>query len=214
MTATEQAFDLASERGALDAMTMKALKRRYRQVSGHDSRTRNRQYLVRRILWLLQAAAHGGLSEEALARAAELANGEPEGAAVRATPPRVRVLGVVAPNADETRDERLPRPGHAIVRRYVNCCLGRDAAGHGALDGLRVPSLRQGRAVRLPVGHRQGAKMKCWRLAHQRLPILQAGEGGRMINPRRWGLAKASAASPGDRAIPLAVRIQVDTMRA
>ena len=57
MTATEQAFDLASERGALDAMTMNALKRRYRQVSGHDSRTRNRQYLVRRILWLLQAAA-------------------------------------------------------------------------------------------------------------------------------------------------------------
>ena len=28
------------------------------------------------------------------------------------------MLGVVAPNADETRDERLPRPGHAIVRRY------------------------------------------------------------------------------------------------
>ncbi len=71
MTATEQAFDLASERGELEAMTMNALKRRYRQVSGHDSRTRNRQYLVRRILWLLQAAAHGGLSQEALARAAE-----------------------------------------------------------------------------------------------------------------------------------------------
>ena len=118
MTATEQAFDLASERGELEAMTMKALKRRYRQVSGHDSRTRNRQYLVRRILWLLQAAAHGGLSQEALARATELANGEPERAAVRATPPRARVLGVVAPNADGTRDERLPRPGHAIVRRY------------------------------------------------------------------------------------------------
>ena len=71
MTATEQAFDLASERRELEAMTMNALKRRYRQVSGHDSRTRNRQYLVRRILWLLQAAAHGGLSQEALARAAE-----------------------------------------------------------------------------------------------------------------------------------------------
>ena len=210
MIATEHAFDLASERGELNAMTMNALKRRYRQVSGHDSRTRNRQYLVRRILWLLQAAAHGGLSQEALARAAELANGEPEGAAVRATPPRARVLGVVAPNADGTRDERLPRPGHAIVRRYVGSCLGRDAAGHRALDGLRVPSLRQGRAVRLAVRHREGSH---W-LAHQRLPVLQTGEGGRMINPRRWGLAKASVASPGDRAIPLAVRIQVDTMRA
>jgi hypothetical protein len=36
---------------------IEGLGRRYRQVSGHDSRTRNRQYLVRRILWLLQAAA-------------------------------------------------------------------------------------------------------------------------------------------------------------
>ena len=51
------------------------------------------------------------------------------------------MLGVVAPNADGTRDERLPRPGHAIVRRYVNCCLGRDAAGHGALDGFEFPAL-------------------------------------------------------------------------
>ena len=119
MTATEQAFDLASERGELEAMTMNALKRRYRQVSGHDSRTRNRLYLVRRILWLLQAASRGGLGQEALARAAELANGEPEGAAVRATPPRARALGVVAPNADGTRDERIPRPGHAIVRRQA-----------------------------------------------------------------------------------------------
>ena len=123
---------------------IEGLGRRYRQVSGHDSRTRNRQYLVRRILWLLQAAAHGGLSQEALARAAELANGEPEGAAVRATPPRGRVLGVVAPNADGTRDERLPRPGHAIVRRYAGSCLGRDAASHGALDGFEFPASDKG----------------------------------------------------------------------
>ena len=206
MTATEPIFDITSEREELDAMTMAALKRRYQEETGRASSTRNRQYLIRRLLWIAQAAVRGGLCDEALALAATLAND----ASVRASPARARVLGVVAPNADATRDERLPRPGHAIVRRYVGSCLGRDAAGHRALDGLRVPSLRQGRAVRLAVRHREGSH---W-LAHQRLQVLQAGEGGRMINPRRWGLAKASAASPGDRAIPLAVRIQVDTMRA
>jgi len=141
---------------------------------------------------------------------------------VRARPRRTGGSGVEvatpAPAAPApptpTRDERLPRPGHAIVRRYAGSCLGRDAAGRGALDGLRVQNSVWGRAVRLPVGHRQGATMKCWRLAHQRLPVLQAGEGGRMIKPRRRGSATAPAASLENRAIPLAVRIRVDTMPA
>jgi hypothetical protein len=53
-------------------------------------------------------------------------------------------MGIVAPNADGTRDERLPRPGHAIVRRYAGSCLGRDAASHGALDGFEFPASDKG----------------------------------------------------------------------
>ena len=114
MTATEPIFDITSEREELDAMTMAALKRRYHEETGRASSTRNRQYLIRRLLWIAQAAVRGGLCDEALALAATLAND----ASVRASPARARALGVVAPNADATRDERLPRPGHAIVRRY------------------------------------------------------------------------------------------------
>ncbi len=114
MTATEPIFDITSEREELDAMTMAALKRRYQEETGRASSTRNRQYLIRRLLWIAQAAVRGGLCDEALALAATLAND----ASVRASPARARVLGVLAPNADATRDERLPRPGHAIVRRY------------------------------------------------------------------------------------------------
>ena len=114
MTATEPIFDITSEREELDAMTMAALKRRYQEETGRASSTRNRQYLIRRLLWIAQAAVRGGLCDEALALAATLAND----ASVRASPARARALGVVAPNADGTRDERLPRPGHAIVRRY------------------------------------------------------------------------------------------------
>ena len=114
MTATEPIFDITSEREELDTMTMAALKRRYHEETGRASSTRNRQYLIRRLLWIAQAAVRGGLCDEALALAATLAND----ASVRASPARARALGVVAPNADGTRDERLPRPGHAIVRRY------------------------------------------------------------------------------------------------
>ena len=114
MTATEPIFDITSEREELDTMTMAALKRRYQEETGRASSTRNRQYLIRRLLWIAQAAVRGGLCDEALALAATLAND----ASVRASPARARALGVVAPNADATRDERLPRPGHAIVRRY------------------------------------------------------------------------------------------------
>jgi len=99
---TEETFDVASELEQLESLTMAALKRRYRQATGHDSKTRNRQYLIRRLIWIAQAAVHGGLGEDALALAAALAND----ASIRASPPRARVLGVQAPNADATRDQR------------------------------------------------------------------------------------------------------------
>jgi hypothetical protein len=124
---TEETFDVASELEQLESLTMATLKRRYRQATGHDSKTRNRQYLIRRLIWIAQAAVHGGLGEDALALAAALAND----ASIRASPPRARVLGVQAPNADATRDQRLPRPGHAIVRRYKG-------------ETLRVTVLSQG----------------------------------------------------------------------
>ena len=74
MTATEPIFDITSEREELDAMTMAALKRRYQEETGRASSTRNRQYLIRRLLWIAQAAVRGGLCDEALALAATLAN--------------------------------------------------------------------------------------------------------------------------------------------
>jgi hypothetical protein len=84
---TEETFDVASELEQLESLTMAALKRRYRQATGHDSKTRNRQYLIRRLIWIAQAAVHGGLGEDALALAAALAND----ASIRASPPRARV---------------------------------------------------------------------------------------------------------------------------
>ena len=53
---------------------VKALKRRYRELFGEESRSSNRMHLFRRTAWRLQARALGDLSEQARHRAAELAD--------------------------------------------------------------------------------------------------------------------------------------------
>ena len=50
------------------------LRERYRELFGEEPRSKHREQLFRRIAWRLQALAEGGLSERALARAAEIAN--------------------------------------------------------------------------------------------------------------------------------------------
>ena len=114
MTATRERFDVEAERRTLGAMTAGELRRRYQEVGGDEARSRNREYLIRRILWMLQAGAYGGLS----ARAAGLADGLAREFDVRATPPRTRDAAAPGPRAAPERDGRLPAPGRAIVRRY------------------------------------------------------------------------------------------------
>jgi hypothetical protein len=55
MTATRERFDVEAERRTLGAMTAGELRRRYQEVGGDEARSRNREYLIRRILWMLQS---------------------------------------------------------------------------------------------------------------------------------------------------------------
>lgn len=52
MTATRERFDVEAERRTLGAMTAGELRRRYQEVGGDEARSRNREYLIRRILWM------------------------------------------------------------------------------------------------------------------------------------------------------------------
>ena len=52
MTATRERFDVEAERRTLGAMTAGELRRRYLEVGGDEARSRNREYLIRRILWM------------------------------------------------------------------------------------------------------------------------------------------------------------------
>lgn len=125
-TSIEQQMD------ALTRMTVPRLRERYREVFGEDTASGNRQWLVRRIAWRIQALALGGLSERAMARAAELARdadfrlrppkgpmSAPEG--VRAREPRPCVGGnlvTVTGRVVRRADDRLPAPGTVLRRQY------------------------------------------------------------------------------------------------
>src|ERR1700674_2291106 len=58
---------------ALRSQKTKALKIRYREVFGEESRSSNHAHLFRRIAWRLPALAEGDVSQPARHRAAELA---------------------------------------------------------------------------------------------------------------------------------------------
>lgn len=108
---------LAIER--LKDMSVNGLVDRYEQLVGEECRSRNKQYLIRRIAWRLQADEEGGLSEAAIERAGKLAIA----AEVRVTAPRKpgKQNAAVArskPNGFVDWDPRLPPPLSMIQRPY------------------------------------------------------------------------------------------------
>lgn len=99
--------------------TVNQLVQRYEQVFKEECRSRNKQYLIRRIAWRLQANDEGGLSRAALKKAAELA----EDAETRVTAPRKTSsegVKLISPEPDSfvDWDPRLPPPGNIVERQY------------------------------------------------------------------------------------------------
>lgn len=116
----------------LQRMTVPRLRERYAEVFGEPTRSGNRQFLVRRIAWRLQAMDEGDLSARARRRAAELARE----ADLRVRAPSGPILAngphapAVAPTAGFRRtmtvtgrvvqrgDHRLPGPGTVLRREF------------------------------------------------------------------------------------------------
>ena len=112
------ALRIGRETAALQKMTVAALRIRYAEVFGENTTSRHKQFLIRRILWRMQANEEGGLSERARRRAMELAADSD----VRLTAPRTRTQTptepVKASAIQISQDDRLPMPGAVITRRY------------------------------------------------------------------------------------------------
>lgn len=105
------------ELAALEAMTVRELRERYAEVFREPPRTRHKIWLIRRIIWRLQANAEGDLSERARRRAAELVND----ADLRLYPPkssRPASKDYLAPLEADHFDARLPSPGQTLTRVY------------------------------------------------------------------------------------------------
>ena len=86
-------------------------------MTGEDSRSSNKDFLVRRIAWKLQALAEGDLSERARQRAAEIASdGDLRTRAPKGFDWSKSGNALLGPG----RDHRLPVAGTELRRRYGN----------------------------------------------------------------------------------------------
>ena len=112
------ALRIGRETAALGKMTVAELRIRYAEVFGESTTSRHKLFLIRRILWRMQANEEGGLSERARRRAKELASDSD----VRLTAPMAKTAissePVKASTIQISQDDRLPMPGAVITRRY------------------------------------------------------------------------------------------------
>ena len=103
----------------LRGLTVAALKTRFRELFGEESKSSNKQFLFRRIAWRMQANAEGDLSERARRRASEIASDGD----LRTRAPKGFVTGSSCggersvDGSPRQRDWRLPAPGTLLTRR-------------------------------------------------------------------------------------------------
>jgi Protein of unknown function (DUF2924) len=121
--------NVAKELAALEAMSVSELRAKYAQVFGEETRVGNKAWLVKRIIWRLQALAEGDLSERARRRAAELA----QDADLRLSPPRQKQAASVQKNgkASAPVNGHLPLPGTILTRWYKGQALQVQVQRHG-----------------------------------------------------------------------------------
>jgi hypothetical protein len=109
---------------ALKRMTVNALRDRYAEVFGEPTRSRNKEHLIKRIAWRLQAIREGGLSERARQRAMKLANDAdlrlkaPTSASGPDNGDGGERATFAVPAGWRTADARLPMPGTLLKREY------------------------------------------------------------------------------------------------
>jgi len=112
-------IDVATAVKTLNRMTVTQLRGRYAEVFGEAARSFNKQHLVKRIAWRLQAIHEGDLSERARRRARELAND----ADLRIRPPAAPAVpgdngGTTTSPFRVELDDRLPMAGTLLKREY------------------------------------------------------------------------------------------------
>jgi hypothetical protein len=113
--AARELGDLDAQLAALQQMTVPELLVKYRELYGEPTRSRNRDYLRKRLCWRVQELAEGGLPPRALEKIVELGDQLPERW-------RMREKGAYPlpepPKPSAPRDPRLPPVGTVLTRAY------------------------------------------------------------------------------------------------
>lgn len=108
----------------LDGMTVGQLRDMYAEVFGEAARSGNRQWLLRRVAWRIQALAEGDLASRAIEQAQRRAGELARDADLRLRPPNGPVVpvlvqgGAVSAPMPMQRDERVPPPGTKLTRQF------------------------------------------------------------------------------------------------
>src|ERR1043165_6903336 len=100
---------LTRQLAALPRMTVGNLQAQFRELTGEPTRTRNKEWLVKRVAYLMQQRAHEGLSESG-DRLPEAWRDRLTGQAMAPADPEAQAM------AD--RDPRLPAVGTTIKRTH------------------------------------------------------------------------------------------------
>jgi hypothetical protein len=66
-------LNVGKEVAAMEEMPVSQLRDRYAEVFGETTNARNKQWMIKKIIWRLQSMVEGDLSERARARAMEIA---------------------------------------------------------------------------------------------------------------------------------------------
>jgi len=112
-------LNVAKELAVLQRMTPAELRVKYAEAFGEQSRSGHKAWLVKRIIWRLQANSEGDLSERARRRALEIANDADLRLKAPAVPRRTspapeRTVVAKLPAAKG----RVPSPGTVLTRAY------------------------------------------------------------------------------------------------
>ena len=113
-------LNVAKELAVLKRMSPAQLRVKYTEIFGEESRSGHKEWLVKRIIWRMQANSEGDLSERAKRRALEIANdadlrtkAPPEPKPTAPLPQRT-----VTKQVQFAGNGRLPTPGSTITREY------------------------------------------------------------------------------------------------
>jgi len=126
----------------LEALSVSGLREHFLATLGYASKSRNRTFLIRKILWGMQVKVSEDISLNARKRAEKLADERD----VITRLPKVPVKRVTAKKStfrfSPSKDSRLPVPGSVLVRQYK----GRDirvtvGADDFEFEGKRYTSL-------------------------------------------------------------------------